>query len=67
VNRAFQHVTATADQARLLALRQFGPKAGGREEPADAGPGGANALGQVALRHEFELQRASPVGPVEVP
>ena len=67
MNRAFQHVTTPVDQARLLALRQFGPKAGGREEPADAGPGGANALGQIALWHEFEFQRAGAVCPVEVP
>ena len=39
--------------------------AGGREEAADAGAGGADALGQVALRHQFELDLAGAVQRIE--
>src|SRR5690606_39930418 len=39
----------------------------GRVEGADAGPGGADAFGQVALRHEFELDLTRPIQTIEYP
>jgi hypothetical protein len=44
---------------------QLGAVARGAEEGADAGAGGAHALGQVALRHQFELELAAAVQAVE--
>ena len=46
---------------------QLGAEAGRREEGADAGTGCAQALGQVALGHEFELDLAGAVQFVEHP
>jgi hypothetical protein len=54
------------DDARLLALGQQGAVAGRGEEAADAGAGGADALGQVALRSQFQLDLAGAVQRVEV-
>ena len=55
MQRRLEHVHAAVDLARLLALGEVGAVAGRREEAADAGAGGADALGQVALRDELEL------------
>ena len=60
---ALEHVHAAVDLARLLALGEVGAVAGRREEGADAGAGGADALGQVALRHQLELDLAGAIGP----
>ncbi len=65
-----QYVVLAVDLAGLLGrsvgvFRQFGTVAGGREECADAGAGGADALGQIALRYQFELQLAAAIQPVK--
>ncbi len=44
-----------------------GAVAGGGEEAADAGAGGADALGQVALRDQLQLDFPGAVGRIEVP
>ena len=44
-----------------LPSARIGAVAGGREEAADAGAGGADALGQVALRHQLQLDLAGAV------
>ena len=54
------------DLADLLALGERGAVAGRREEGADAGPGRADPLGEVALRHELELDLAGAVLRVEL-
>jgi hypothetical protein len=66
VDGRLQHVVAAVDQARFLALGQQGAVAGRAEEAADAGAGGADAFGQVALGREFELDLAGAVQRVEV-
>jgi len=44
------------------------PSASGVPKPvADAGPGGADPLGEVALRYQLELDFAGAVLGVEVP
>src|SRR3546814_13609075 len=47
---------AAVDLTRLLALGDDGAVAGGGEESRDAGPAGTQALGQGALRVEFEFE-----------
>ena len=49
------------DLARFLAFGQFGAVGRGAEKSADARAGGADALGQVALRHQFEFKLAAAV------
>ena len=66
VDRRLEHVHAAVDLARLLALGELGAVAGGGEEAADAGARGADALGEVALRHQLELDLAGAVEGVEV-
>ncbi len=61
VDGRLEHIHAAIDLARFLALGQVRAIARGREEAADAGAGGADALGQVALRHQFQLQLARAV------
>ena len=46
-------------------MRELGAVARGGEEAADAGAGGADALGEVALRHQLQLDLAPAVQPVE--
>ena len=65
VDRVLEHVAAAVDRARLLALGERRAVAGRREERADAGAGGADALGEVALRHQLELDLAGAVERVE--
>ena len=65
MDRVFEHVVAAVDRARLLALGERRAVAGRREERADAGAGGADALGQIALRHQLELDLAGAVQTVE--
>src|SRR6185503_9762826 len=67
VDRIFEHVVALANAARLLALRELGAVRGRREERANAGTRGADALGKRALRHQLELDLARAVSLVEVP
>src|SRR5450755_588590 len=55
VQGRLEDVHAAADRSRFLALGELGAVAGRREEAADAGAGGADALGEIALRHELEL------------
>ncbi|MCY1531141.1 hypothetical protein D9M68_663590 [compost metagenome] len=65
MQRIFQHVVAAIDLTHFLAVGQRGAVAGGREERADAGAGGADTLGQVALGHQFQLDLAAAVQAVE--
>src|SRR3546814_6514264 len=51
-----QHVVPAVDLARLLALCDHGAVAGGGEERRNSRTAGAQALGQGALRVEFELE-----------
>ena len=67
VDRILEHVVAIADAPRLLALGELGAVGGRREERADAGARGADALGERALRHQLELELARAVRLVEVP
>ena len=65
-----QHVGATVDDAGFLGAAvgvdgQFGAEAGGCEEGADAGTGGAQPFGQVALGHQLQLDLAAAVQAVE--
>ena len=64
-DRVLQHVVAAVDGAGLLALGQGRADAGGAEERADARARGAHPLGQVALRHDLEVDLARTVEPVE--
>ena len=57
-DRILQHVVAAVDGAPLLALGQRRADPGGAEEGADAGAGGAHPFGQVALRHDLQLDLA---------
>ena len=66
-DRVLQDVRAAVDLAGLLALGQRRADAGGAEERADAGAGGAHPLGEVALRDHLELDPARAVEPVEDP
>ncbi len=61
MQRGFQHVVLAVEYARLLALGDDGAVAGAGEEGRDAGAAGAQALGQRALRIEFQLQFAAQV------
>src|SRR5690606_40614339 len=63
--RLLEDVPATVDLADLLALGDRSAVAGGGVKAADAGPGGANSLGQGALRHEGDLELAGQVEPLE--
>jgi len=54
--RHLQHVGPAVDDARLLALGDDRVAAGLREEAADAGAAGADALGKRALRDQFDVQ-----------
>ena len=65
MDRILEHVVAAVDHARLLAFGEQRAVAGRREERADAGAGGADALGEIALRHELELDLAGAVQRVE--
>src|SRR5690606_33491191 len=62
-----EHVVAAVDAARLAAFGELGAVAGRRVEGADAGAGGADAFGEVALGHEPEFDLAGAVEPVEDP
>src|SRR3546814_2222535 len=56
---------AAVDLTRLLALGDDGAVAGGGEESRDAGPAGTQALGQGALRVEFEFELSGQELPLE--
>ncbi len=55
---ALHHVALAVEFARLLAFGDLGAVAGLGEERRDAGAAGADALGQRALRIEFDFQLA---------
>ncbi|MDT4863847.1 hypothetical protein FQZ97_985710 [compost metagenome] len=61
VDRRFEHVVAAVDLAGFLAFGQQGAIAGGGEETADAAAGGAQALSEVALGNNFQLDLAGAV------
>ena len=65
VDRILEHVVAAVDDARFLAFGQQRAVAGGREKGADARTGGADALGEVALRHQFQFDLAGAIQRVE--
>jgi hypothetical protein len=65
VDRHLEHVHLAVDLALLLAFGQRRAVAGRREERADAGTRCADAFGEIALRHEFELDLAGAVQAVE--
>ena len=60
-----QHVLLAVDLTRLAVACQLCAEAGRAEKRADAGASRADALGQVALRHQFQLQLAGTVQAVE--
>src|SRR3546814_15163246 len=61
-----QHVVPAVDLARLLALCDHGAVAGGGEERRNSRTAGAQALGQGALRVEFELELTGQELPLEL-
>src|SRR5690606_38736834 len=63
----FENVAAFVDHAFLFAVSELGADAGRGEESADAGTGGTDALGEVALRNELEFDLARAVEIVEDP
>lgn len=65
VDRVLEHVLLAVDLAGFAVARELGAVARGAEEGADAGTGRADALGQVALRHQLELELAAAVERVE--
>ena len=67
MDREFENVVAIADAPRLLALREIRAERSWREKPGDARAGGADALGERALRHQLELELAGAIGLVEMP
>ena len=67
VDRKFQHVIAAVDAARLAVPSQKRAVAGWAVEGADAGAGGADALGEIALRHDLQLDLAGAIEPIEDP
>src|SRR5208283_2989963 len=66
-DRVLEDIIATVDASRLLAFRERRAMAGRRVKGADAGARGADALGEVALRHEFEFDLPVLVEAVEYP
>ena len=58
LKRVFQHVRTAVDNARFLPFRQLRPVAGRRKERSDTGAGGANALRERPLGHQFECNLA---------
>src|SRR6185295_10838946 len=67
VDRVLEHVVAAVDMTGFLAFGEPRAERGRRVEGADPRAGGANAFGERALRHEFEIDLACAVKPVEVP
>ncbi len=66
MDRRLQHVHTAIDLARFLAGGQQRAITCRRKETADAGAGGADAFGQVALRGQFQLDLAGAVERVEM-
>ena len=64
--RQLEQVLAPVDDARLLALGDLRPDAGGGVEAADAGAAGADPLGERPLRHELDLELAREVLALEL-
>ena len=62
----FEHVGLAVDDARLLAFGDQRARAGLGVEAVDARAAGADALGERALRIEFQLQLAGQVLPLEL-
>src|SRR5262249_5691347 len=65
MNRVLEHIVAPADLACFLALGEQRSIGGRREDGADAGTCRADPLGEIALRHELELDLARAVEWVE--
>ena len=59
---ALHDIGRAVEFARLLAVGDDGADAGPRVEGGDAGAAGADALGERALRIEFELKLAGEIG-----
>ena len=66
-DRVLEQVLAPVDGALLLALGERRPHAGGGVERADARARGTHPFGEIALRHQLELDLARAVEPVEHP
>src|SRR5581483_239341 len=64
--RRLEHVRLAPDRPRFLALGDDRPVAGGREESADAGAGGAYPFGEGSLRNELDLQLPAQKLPLEL-
>src|SRR5699024_6822455 len=62
-----ENIRASVDHALLFAVSERGSDSRGREESADAGTRRANALGEVALGYELELDLSRTVEAVEHP
>src|SRR5258707_728880 len=67
VDRILEDVVAIVDAPRLLPFGELGAVSRRREERADAGASGTDALGERALRYELELDFAAAISLVEVP
>ncbi|MNS75767.1 hypothetical protein D3C72_1092950 [compost metagenome] len=65
VDGKFQHVVFAVDLACFFARSQFGTVRRGAEESANARTGSAQALGEVALGHQFQFELAAAVQLVE--
>src|SRR5689334_6489401 len=59
--RLFKQVAASAYFALLLAGGELGADGGGGEEGGNASAGGAQALRQRTLRHDFQFDFAGPI------
>src|SRR5690606_21969754 len=61
----FQHVALAIDETCFLSLGEFRSVTGRSEEPTDARACCSEALGQVALWYEFELQFSAAIEAIE--
>src|SRR4029079_5599871 len=66
LQRHLQHEVTPVDDARLFPFGDDRSVAGRSEEAADAGAAGADALGEGALRHQFDLELAGEELPFEL-
>ncbi len=66
MQRHLEDVRLAVDDSRFLALGRQRAVRRRREEPADPGTAGANALGERALRHQFDLDFTFQELPLEL-
>src|SRR3546814_17977954 len=65
VQRIFKNVIAPVYRALLFAFGQGRAGARGRIDTTDAGACGPDALGQIALRHQFQLDFSGSIQGIE--